>query len=234
MATKLSKNTLNLLMHHNGVEITVGQCIGLAEGTADNTELQPYLNSLLFFAFANSQKDLFRECQRLKTIHGARPFSLPVNQPPQDDDDDKDTFIDRVKAIVNKAATKNGERIKTNAKGVAGEYKFYINANAFSAAMEQLALLYPDKLEDYLGGDLYNVNLNKVAPFIGRVIDKNVINTAQSIQRTDLYFAFEDYYKKKNSVIISISKGSKSHKNELLFNIFEMLLKQEIKRAEKQ
>ena len=221
-------------MHHNGVEITVGQCIGLAEGTADNTELQPYLNSLLFFAFANSQKDLFRECQRLKTIHGARPFSLPVNQPPQDDDDDKDTFIDRVKAIVNKAATKNGERIKTNAKGVAGEYKFYINANAFSAAMEQLALLYPDKLEDYLGGDLYNVNLNKVAPFIGRVIDKNVINTAQSIQRTDLYFAFEDYYKKKNSVIISISKGSKSHKNELLFNIFEMLLKQEIKRAEKQ
>ena len=234
MATKLSKNTLNLLMHHNGVEITVGQCIGLAEGTADNTELQPYLNSLLFFALASGQKDLFRECQCLKTIHGARPFSLPVNQPPQDDDDNKETFIDRVKAIVNKAATKNGERIKTNAKGVAGEYKFYINANAFSAAMEQLALLYPDKLDNYLGGDLYNVNLNKVAPFIGGVIKKKVINTAQSIQRTDLYFAFKDYYKKKNSVITSISKSCNSNDDKLLFNTFETLLKKEIEGAKKQ
>ena len=100
--------------------------------------------------------------------------------------------------------------------------------------MEQLALLYPDKLDNYLGGDLYNVNLNKVAPFIGGVIKKKVINTAQSIQRTDLYFAFKDYYKKKNSVITSISKSCNSNDDKLLFNTFETLLKKEIEGAKKQ
>ena len=89
MATKLSKEVLNMKMDHNGVQIPVGLCIKLAESTANDIELYPYLISLLFFAQGRRLNDLFRECQRLKTLHGAAPFSLPISPTISDEDDAK-------------------------------------------------------------------------------------------------------------------------------------------------
>ena len=154
MATKLSKEVLNMKMDHNGVQIPVGLCIKLAESTANDIELYPYLISLLFFAQGRRLNDLFRECQRLKTLHGAAPFSLPISPTISDEDDVKPCFVDRVKDIINTAATKNGKSIETNARGHSRAYIFNINANVFSDAIEELVQMYSYNLEAYLGGDL--------------------------------------------------------------------------------
>ena len=73
----------------------------------------------------------------------AEPSAPPVVQ---------ETFADRVKAIMRKAATKNGQQIETSAKGHAGVYLYHINAEAFCKAMDEMVITYGEKLKELLGG----------------------------------------------------------------------------------
>ena len=49
----------------------------------------------------------------------------------------EERFTDRVKCIISRAATKNGQRIETSARGHAGAYLFYIDAEAFCKAIDR-------------------------------------------------------------------------------------------------
>ena len=66
----------------------------------------------------------------------------------------QETFADRVKTIIRKAATKNGQQIETSAKGHAGAYLYHINAEAFCKAMDEMVSTYGEKLKELLGGTL--------------------------------------------------------------------------------
>jgi hypothetical protein len=90
--------------------------------------------------------------------------------------DRQETFADRVKAIVRKAATKNGQRVESNARGHAGAYIYHIDAEAFCKAMDEMVSSYGQDLQAFLGGSLNCVQVTKVCLFIGHVIRMHVIN----------------------------------------------------------
>ena len=212
---------------HNGVEMTVGLCIQLAENSGSDTEMQPYLVSLMFFAMGTKSQELLRECQRLKTIHGGAPLMLPATSNGSDMpdvDEDQESFVDRVKAIITKAAEKNNKEITSNARGRAYTYHYYINKEKFCNAMDKFAVDKPEMLEKYLGDTLHNVNVGVVAKFIGRVIDMEIINN-NLLQRVDILFAFEDYYPNATTVKNKLSDKQLSPDDKLLFGTFEGYLK---------
>ena len=62
-----------------------------------------------------------------------------------------ETFADRVKAIMRKAAEKNGQRVESRARGNTGAYVYYINAEAFCKAMDEMVNTYGEQLEELLG-----------------------------------------------------------------------------------
>lgn len=224
---RLSEKLLNRKMMHNGVEMTVGLCIQLAENSGSDTEMQPYLVSLMFFAMGTKSQELLRECQRLKTIHGGAPLMLPATSNGSDMpdvDEDQESFVDRVKAIITKAAEKNNKEITSNARGRAYTYRYYINKEKFCNAMDKFAIDKPEMLEKYLGDTLYNVNVGVVAKFIGRVIDMEIINN-NLLQRVDILFAFEDYYPNATTVKNKLSDKNLSPDDKLLFGTFEGYLK---------
>lgn len=224
---RLSERLLNRKMMHNGVEMTVGLCIQLAENSGSDTEMQPYLVSLMFFAMGTKSQELLRECQRLKTIHGGAPLMLPATSNGSDMpdvDEDQESFVDRVKAIITKAAEKNNKEITSNARGRAYTYHYYINKEKFCNAMDKFAVDKPEMLEKYLGDTLHNVNVGVVAKFIGRVIDMEIINN-NHLQRVDILFAFEDYYPNATTVKNKLSDKQLSQDDKLLFGTFEGYLK---------
>lgn len=224
---RLSEKLLNRKMMHNGVEMTVGLCIQLAENSGSDTEMQPYLVSLMFFAMGTKSQELLRECQRLKTIHGGAPLMLPATSNGSDMpdvDEDQESFVDRVKAIITKAAEKNNKEITSNARGRAYTYHYYINKEKFCNAMDKFAVDKPEMLEKYLGDTLHNVNVGVVAKFIGRVIDMEIINN-NHLQRVDILFAFEDYYPNATTVKNKLSDKQLSQDDKLLFGTFEGYLK---------
>ena len=224
---RLSERLLNRKMMHNGVEMTVGLCIQLAENSGSDTEMQPYLVSLMFFAMGTKSQELLRECQRLKTIHGGVPLMLPATSNGSDMpdvDEDQESFVDRVKAIITKAAEKNNKEITSNARGRAYTYHYYINKEKFCNAMDKFAVEKPEMLEKYLGDTLHNVNVGVVAKFIGRVIDMEIINN-NLLQRVDILFAFEDYYPNATTVKNKLSDKNLSPDDKLLFGTFEGYLK---------
>lgn len=224
---RLSEKLLNRKMMHNGVEMTVGLCIQLAENSGSDTEMQPYLVSLMFFAMGTKSQELLRECQRLKTIHGGAPLMLPATSNGSDMpdvDEDQESFVDRVKAIITKAAEKNNKEITSNARGRAYTYHYYINKEKFCNAMDKFAVEKPEMLEKYLGDTLHNVNVGVVAKFIGRVIDMEIINN-NLLQRVDILFAFEDYYPNATTVKNKLSDKNLSPDDKLLFGTFEGYLK---------
>ena len=214
-------------MMHNGAEMTVGLCIQLAENSGSDTEMQPYLVSLMFFAMGTKSQELLRECQRLKTIHGGVPLMLPATSNGSDMpdvDEDQESFVDRVKDIITKAAEKNNKEITSNARGRAYTYHYYINKEKFCNAMDKFAVEKPEMLEKYLGDTLHNVNVGVVAKFIGRVIDMEIINN-NLLQRVDILFAFEDYYPNATTVKNKLSDKNLSPDDKLLFGTFEGYLK---------
>ena len=105
----------------------------------------------------------------------------------------QETFADRVKAIMRKAATKNGQRIETSAKGHAGAYIYHVNAEAFCKAMDEMVSTYGEKLKELLGGTMNCLQVTKVCFFIGSVVRMHVINDV-NLQTVDMLFAFEGYY----------------------------------------
>lgn len=224
---RLSEKLLGKTMMHNGVEMTVGLCIQLAENSGSDTEMQPYLVSLMFFAMGTKSQELLRECQRLKTIHGGAPLMLPATSNGSDMpdvDEDQESFVDRVKDIITKAAEKNNEEMTSHARGRAYTYHYYINKEKFCNAMDKFAVDKPEMLEKYLGDTLYNVNVGVVAKFIGRVIDMEIINN-NLLQRVDILFAFKDYYPNATTVKNKLSDKQLSQDDKLLFGTFEGYLK---------
>ena len=136
----------------------------------------------------------------------------------------QETFSDRVKAIMRKAASKNGQRIETTAKGHAGAYIYNINAEAFCKAMDEMVNSYGQKLKEFLGGSMNCLQVTKVCFFIGHVIRLNIINDT-NLQMADIVFAFEDYY--DNALTVKTKLGDKKTTSDqnVLLGTFEGLLK---------
>lgn len=135
-----------------------------------------------------------------------------------------ETFVERVKAIVRKAATKNGESMECNAKGHARTYLYYVDADTFCNAMDEMAATYGQKLRDFLGGPLTNVQVTKVCTFLGHVIRMHIIND-EDLQMRDILFAFADYYPKTTTVRSKLSETSITDEQKVFLGIFKGLLK---------
>ena len=135
-----------------------------------------------------------------------------------------ESFVERVKAIMRKAATKNGETMKSNARGYEREYKFYVNADAFCKAMDDMMAGYSDKLKEMLGGTLATVQVTKVCFFIGNVVRMHVINDV-NLQTVDMLFAFEGYYDNLQTVKAKLGDKKASCDQNVVLGYFEGLLR---------
>lgn len=134
------------------------------------------------------------------------------------------TFVERLKAILRTAATKNGQTIESRPKGHVSSYTYFINAECFCKAMDVLQAEHANKLSDFLGGNLHNTQVTKICCFIGHVIRMNIIN-ATNLQISDVLFAFEDYYPSRLTVQKKLSDCSSTPEQQLLLGTFEGLLK---------
>ena len=138
--------------------------------------------------------------------------------------DRQETFADRVKAIVRKAATKNGQRVESNARGHAGAYIYHIDAEAFCKAMDEMVSSYGQDLQAFLGGSLNCVQVTKVCMFIGHVIRMHVINDI-NLQMADILFAFEGYYDNLQTVKAKLGDKKTTSDQNVLLGTFQGLLK---------
>lgn len=145
----------------------------------------------------------------------AQPKTAPVVQ---------ETFADRVKAIMRKAATKNGLQIETSAKGHAGVYLYNINAEAFCKAMDEMVSTYGEKLKELLGGTLNCLQVTKVCFFIGSVVRMHVINDV-NLQTVDMLFAFEGYYDNLQTVQAKLGDKKATSDQNVVLGYFEGLLR---------
>ncbi|MBE6270012.1 MAG: hypothetical protein E7101_03570 [Prevotella ruminicola] len=137
---------------------------------------------------------------------------------------EQETFANRVKAIIRKAATKNGQRIESHARGNTGAYIYYIDADAFCQAMDEMVNNYADSLTQLLGGSLNCVQVTKVCFFVGSVIRMHVINDA-NLQTVDVLFAFEDYYDNLQTVQAKLSDKRTTSEQNVILGTFEGLLR---------
>jgi hypothetical protein len=135
-----------------------------------------------------------------------------------------ETFADRVKAIIRKAATKNGQQIESHARGNTGAYIYHIDADAFCQAMDEMVNNYADSLTQLLGGSLNCVQVTKVCFFVGSVIRMHVINDA-NLQTVDVLFAFEDYYDNLQTVQAKLSDKRTTSEQNVILGTFEGLLR---------
>ena len=135
-----------------------------------------------------------------------------------------ETFVDRVKAIFRKAATKNGQQIESHARGNAGAYIYHIDADAFCQAMDEMVNNYADSLTQLLGGSLNCVQVTKVCFFVGSVIRMHVINDA-NLQTVDVLFAFEGYYENLQTVQAKLSDKRTTSEQNVILGTFEGLLR---------
>ena len=135
-----------------------------------------------------------------------------------------ETFADRVKAIMRKAAEKNGQRIETSARGNAGAYIYNIDAEAFCKAIDEMVNSYGDGLKEMLGGTMNCVQVTKVCSFIGNVVRMHVINEVD-LQTVDMLFAFEDYYDNMQTVQARLGDRKTSSEQDVILGTFEGLLR---------
>lgn len=138
--------------------------------------------------------------------------------------DRQETFADRVKAIVRKAAAKNGQRVESNARGHAGAYIYHIDAEAFCKAMDEMVSSYGQDLQAFLGGSLRCVQVTKVCLFIGHVIRMHVINDI-NLQMADIVFAFEDFYDNAQTIKAKLGDKKTTSDQNVLLGTFQGLLK---------
>lgn len=136
----------------------------------------------------------------------------------------QESFADRVKVIMCKAATKNGQQIKTSAKGHAGAYVYNINAEAFCKAMDEMVSTYGEKLKELLGGTLNCLQVTKVCFFIGSVVRMHVINDV-NLQTVDMLFAFEGYYDNLQTVQAKLGDKKATSDQKVVLGSFEGLLR---------
>ena len=136
----------------------------------------------------------------------------------------QETFADRVKAIMRKAAEKNGQRIETSARGNAGAYNYNIDAESFCKAMDEMVINHGDGLKEMLGGTMNCVQVTKVCSFIGNVVRMHVINEVD-LQTVDMLFAFEDYYDNMQTVQAKLGDKKTSSEQDVILGKFEGLLR---------
>lgn len=136
----------------------------------------------------------------------------------------QETFADRVKTIMRKAATKNGQQIETSAKGHAGVYLYNINAEAFCKAMDEMVSTYGEKLKELLGGSMNCLQVTKVCFFIGSVVRMHVINDV-NLQTVDMLFAFEGYYDNLQTVKAKLGDKKATSDQNVVLGYFEGLLR---------
>jgi len=139
-------------------------------------------------------------------------------------DASSETFFDRVKAIIRLAATKNGQRVESRAKGHVSFYTYYIDADCFCKALDELAQNEPKRLMDYLGGKKDNVQVSKVCFFLGHVLRLKIINDAY-LQMKDVLFAFEKYYPNRTTLTGKLSDKDVSPELDGIIGDFKELLK---------
>lgn len=162
--------------------------------------------------------------------HRGQRHGLTYNKPkegPAAGVDPITAFCEHVKDIVKGFAQMNGTVIETNAKGVAGQYTFQVNADDFCLMMNELRTNYDYYLNDYLQGrDAEGVKqLSLVCPFIGHALSLNIINTPQ-LQKTDLEPVLMQFYPGKKSLITKLSARSGMPEEQKLFRMVETLLEQ--------
>lgn len=149
---------------------------------------------------------------------------LTENTPPTHPSASSETFFDRVKAIIRLAATKNGQRVESRAKGHVSFYTYYIDADCFCKALDELAQNEPKRLIDYLGGKKDNVQVSKVCFFLGHVLRLKIINDAY-LQMKDVLFAFEKYYPNRTTLTGKLSDKDVSPELDDIIGDFKELLK---------
>ena len=134
-------------------------------------------------------------------------------------------FCDQVKDIVKSFAQMNGKVISTNAKGVAGQYVFKVDAQHFCLMMNELRTNYDYYLNDYLEGKNAQgaTQLSLVCHFIGHVLSLHIINTDQ-LQNTDLAPVLQQYYPGMKSAITKLSSRSGMPAEQKLFRMVKTLL----------
>jgi len=139
----------------------------------------------------------------------------------------EEAFAERTKAIVRQMATKNGESIETCAKGHAGAYIYYVNADCFCRAIDDMLQSDNRKyLSDYLAGS-NGLEATRVCLFIGHVLNMHLINDFR-LQTVDVLFAFEKYYPSKNTIKNKLSLKDITGTQKLFFETFRSLLKKKI------
>lgn len=136
----------------------------------------------------------------------------------------EETFADRVKTIMLNAAAKNGQCIESHARGNAGAYVFYVNAEAFCNAMDEMVSTYGQKLKELLGGSLNCLQVTKVCFFIGSVIRMHVINDV-NLQTVDILFAFKEFYNLQTVQAKLSDRKAANDNQKLVLGYFEGLLR---------
>lgn len=135
-----------------------------------------------------------------------------------------ESFSDRVKSIIQLAASKNGQTIRCKAKGHISFYTFFINADCLCRAVDEMVDKELERTKEFLGGNLYNVQLSKVCYFIGHIIRMNIINDV-TLQMNDILFAFEPYYANKASLHTKLCDKTTTPSMNVFMGIFEGLLR---------
>lgn len=137
---------------------------------------------------------------------------------------DVDRFMDRVKAILTKAAEKNGETITVNAKGWSGQYTFYVDAVRISKMLDDLRQNSEQKVKEYL--DLFKgcTSVSAVAPFVGEILDIEELRVKE-LQKSDMKFAFEPFYGMTATAVSKLSSKVGKTESEMLINTLKGLLR---------
>lgn len=153
-----------------------------------------------------------------------KEVETPKQEPkPQAVEEENVSFVERVKAIIRKAATKNGQQMVSREKGHVANYTYYINAEVFCMAIDQLASEQADDLLSFLGKDLNNTKILKVCTFIGNVIRMNIINN-KDMHISDIIFAFQDYYPNKNTIKSRLSNKLSKSEYQRFFGTVKVIL----------
>ena len=133
-------------------------------------------------------------------------------------------FVNRVKAIVMEAATKNGQKIVTNTRAWRGEYVFFVDGERIGRMMDDLMKNHEEKIVEFLRPYQKCDGVTVVAPFIGKLLDMEELR-ARDLQKSDLDFAFAPYYNNGASAVKRMSDKLDSEAARMLIGTLQGLLR---------
>ena len=160
----------------------------------------------------------FEEVVDETTDNNESKVKVKPNLPPAD------VFVNRVKAIVMKAAEKNGHTIRTNTRAWQGEYVFFVDGKRIAKMMDDMRQNYEAKINDFLNNTSKYDGVMIVAPFIGELLQIEELR-ARDLQFTDMEFAFVPYYNKPASAVKRMSDKLESTEFNVLLGVLKGLLK---------